>query len=161
MNSRPIIHLSDNSEHAKNEDIIATPFLLLECRQYRPFDIDFSSFTESLTPLTWDLKRKFKTRNEIRNKIERVYYLEYFNQMSLRTKWFANDADHENVPKIGDIVMILEDSNFKAKTRVKLAAITGLKMALDKSSNFTTIHAKIVDGLGHRKVPIKPNYCNL
>ena len=35
--------------------------------------------------------------------------------MSLRTKWHANDPDEENVPKVGDIVMILEDSNFKAK----------------------------------------------
>ena len=161
VNSRSLIHLSDNPELAKNEDIIVTPFLLIEGRQYRPFDIDFSTFTESVTPLTWDLKRKFKTRNEIRNKLERVYYLEYFNEMSLRTKWHANDANKDNVPKIGDVVMILEDSNFKAKKRFKLAVITGLKMARDKSSNLATIHAKIVDGLGHRKVPIKPPDCNL
>ena len=83
-----------------------------------PVDIDFTSFTESVTPLTWDLKRKFKTRNEIRNKLERVYYLEYFNEMSLRTMGFANYSENENVPKLGDILMVVEDFNFKAKKRL-------------------------------------------
>ena len=44
--------------------------------------MDLLSFTESVTPLTWSLKRKFKTINEILNKLERVYYLEYFNEMN-------------------------------------------------------------------------------
>ena len=79
--------------------------------------------------------------------------------MSLRTKWHANDLDNENVPKVGDFVMILEDSNFKAKKLFELASITGLKRARDKSSNLATIHARIVDGLGQRKVPIKPHDC--
>ena len=109
-NSRPLCHLSDDPLIAKNEDVIVTPFLLLEGRQYRPFEIDFRSFTESITPLTWDLKRKFKSRSEVRNKLERVYYTEYFNEMSLRTKWHDNDPDNENVPKLGDVVMILDDS---------------------------------------------------
>ena len=34
-------------------------------------------------------------------------------------------------------------------------------MARDKNSNLATIHARIVDGLGSRKVPIKPHDCNL
>ena len=34
-------------------------------------------------------------------------------------------------------------------------------MSQDKSSNLATIHAKIVDGLGHRKVNIKPHDCKL
>ena len=51
--------------------------------------------------------------------------------------------------------------NFKLKKRFKLAVITGLKRARDKGSNLATVHAKIVDGLGSRKVAIKPHDCNL
>lgn len=57
--------------------------------------------------------------------------------------------------------MILEDSNFKAKKRFKLGVITGLKRTRDKTSSLGTIDARIVDGLDHRKVPIKSHYYNL
>jgi hypothetical protein len=55
------MHLSDDPHIAKHESIILTPILLLEGREYRPFDLDLDSFTEAVTPLTWDLKKKFKT----------------------------------------------------------------------------------------------------
>ena len=83
INCRPLMHLSDDPHIAKHDHIILTPFLLLEGRQYIQFYLDLASFTEAVTPLTWNLKKKFKTRNDIRNKLERVYYLEYFNEMWL------------------------------------------------------------------------------
>ena len=142
----------------KDEDVILTPFHLIQGRPYKNFSLDFSCFKTALTPLTFELKKKFKHRRELMEKFEKHYYKDYFAELSQRTKWFK-DGDDSHIPKVDDVVMIVADSNPKNTKWFKLGVITGIKRSRNVSSNIATVHVKICEGLSQRKQALKPHSC--
>ena len=158
INMRPLTYLAEDGAIAKDEDVILTPFHLVQGRTFKNFDLDFSCFKSALTPLTFDLKKKFKHRRELLDKFEKHYYKEYFADLSQRTKWFK-DGDESHIPKIDDVVMVVENSNPKNTKGFKLGIITGIKRSRNASSNIATVHLKLVEGLAQRKQALKPHNC--
>ena len=160
INMRPLTYLAEDGAIAKDEDVILTPFHLVQGRRYKNFDLDFSCFKTALTPLTFELKKKFKHRRELMEKFEKHYYKEYFANLSQRTKWFK-DGNDDHIPKINDVVMVVENSNPKNIKGFKLGIITGIKRSRDASKNLATVHVKLCEGLSQRKQALKPHDCNI
>ena len=73
VNMRPLTYLAEDGSEAKNEDVILTPFHLLQGRPHKNITLDFSCFKTALTPLTFELKRKFKHRLELLEKFEKHF----------------------------------------------------------------------------------------
>ena len=64
INMRPLTYLAEDGAIAKDEDVILTPFHLVQGRPYKNFVLDFNCFKSVLTTLTFELKKKFKHRRE-------------------------------------------------------------------------------------------------
>lgn len=103
------------------------------------------------------IKKQFKTRVNIRKRLELVYYQEYFETLPSRTKWFSDDKEYR--PKLDDAVMVLSESNFKNKHRFRLGIITGIKNSRDKNTSLDTVRVKIVEGSATKKTQPKPHKC--
>jgi len=63
------------------------------------------------------------------------------------------------IPKIDDVVMVVENSNPKNTKEFKLGIIRGIKRSRNASSNIATVHLKLVEGLAQRKQALEHHNC--